>query len=305
MNTLRSTLELHEKTLHGIPGCTATAIGKKIVKGVRTDQDCITVFVQKKQASPPPEQHIPRQLGEAVTDVVEKVFSFSLMATDPNARFDPLIGGISAGSAGALGGGSIGCFIISTGNAHVAAGTYMMTNFHVLQNGAGGVDARVLQPFADPITNQVMGTYVYGQRGPAFDCAIASIQGRGYRNEVPNHPLRMGNRAINNQTAVAAVNDRVYKYGATTQHTVGIVHNIAFAIPNQVQNAIYIVGENNGLWCGPGDSGSIALRYDNDRAVGLNFMEDTSVQVEGGSGAGLAYDIQTQMNVFGAAVRMA
>ena len=310
MREIKDTLYRHMERLHAIPGCTAVAIGRKIVGGRSTSRQCITVFVERKLPARAAAAPVPVMLDGIPTDVVERRFALRHSATDPNARFDPLIGGISIGSAAALGGGTLGCFIRTDGMvAGIPAAAYALTNAHILSAAMAAVDPTVLQPFAHDPPQQAIGNYAAGQLGPDRDCAIATIVGRNFLNQVPNHPLRPGNRTLAAQTAVAAIGDRVYKYGATTRHTVGTVTNIAFAnAPGQgppVHNAIYIQGENGGLWCAGGDSGSVAIRYTDDRVVGLSFMADTQHVVEGGFSAGLAYDIQAQMNLFGNNVTLA
>lgn len=308
MTDINATLERHKERLLAIPGCTAVAIGNKIVAGRTQNVHSIVVFVKEKRGDVDPAQAVPKEIDGVPTDVVQREFDFRPTATNPFARFDPVIGGVSITSYEALSDyGTIGCFI-TAGLAAVppviAGTTYLLTNEHVVQVAHLGGDPRVIQPGYEntpphgtkPPTNYAVGNYVSGQRDATHDCAITTTD-RNWRNEVPNHPWQPGNRTLQG-TANPALNDRVYKYGATTKHTVGIVMNTNFHAGN-IQNAVYITGENNGLWCAGGDSGSVSIRYADDFVLALNFMADTNTPVRGGFSSGLAYDIASQMLVFG------
>lgn len=308
MPDIHAVLERNKAALLALPGCTAVAISYKKVSGRTTAIPSIVVYVDRKKPTAP-EHAVPPSIEGIATDVVEQHFDFRATATNPFDRFDPLIGGVSLTALeDSAVYGTIGCFIDVDGHVPpTPAGIYLLTNQHVVQvAAAAGGDRRVIQPgnVANPPANYVTGLFMAGQRDATHDCAITTIGRRGYRNEVPNHPLHPGNRALTG-VAVAAVGDRVYKYGATTKHTTGTVTDVNFNIPGGIQNAIRIVGENNGIWCDGGDSGSVAIRYADDRVVGLNFVGDAHTTVPGGYRAGLAYDIATQMQVFGGVVRLA
>ena len=307
MTNINDVLERHKEALLALPGCTAVAIGKKMVAGHRTDTDCIVVFVQQKRPTELPNA-VPTQLEGIPTDVLERTFDFQEIATDPFARFDPLIGGIAISAQEDVSYqsyGSLGCFIRADGTIlNVPAADYMLTNQHVLiAASVPNADRTVLQPggvVRQP--NYSMGLYTAGQIDATHDCAISTIVGRNYQNVVPNHPWRAGNRALAG-IGQAVLNDRVYKYGATTKHTVGIVRNINLNIVG-INNAILIEGENNSAWCDGGDSGSVLIRYQDDLVLGLNFRADTLTPVSGGYRDGLAYDITTQIQVFSTNVQL-
>lgn len=308
MQDIHVILDQHKATLLASPGCVAVAIGKKLIGGEPTATDCIVVFVRKK-GPVPASIAVPAQLAGVPTDVVERNFQFNPIATAPFARFDPLISGVSLTSwEDPHSHGSIGCFIDANGTMpNVPAGRYLLTNQHVVQVAATGGDTRVIQPGNVPPpcpppfpANYLVGAYVHGLRDADHDCAIVHVQGRNVTNQVPNHPWCPGRRKLAG-IAVAAVNDRVYKYGSTTQHTTGIVTNINFSTPG-ITNAILVQGENNGPWCDGGDSGSVMIRYADDHVMGLLFRADTTTPVTGGFREGLVYDIATQFQVFGGAL---
>lgn len=305
MDAIRSTIERHKAALLARSGCTAVAMGKKIVKGVATEIDCVVIFVKRKENVAPSDM-LPSEIDGIAVDVVEREFLFVQTSTNPFDRFDPAISGISiTAREDPEVYGTIGCFIRVIGhNGAVPPGNYILTNEHVLQVAAPDSGA-VIQPGnnANPQDNWAIGNYVYGLRDRTHDCAVATIVNRGFTNQIPNHPWHLGNRRLTG-IAAAALGDRVYKYGATTKHTVGVVQNIAFNVPG-FENAILIQGENNQLWCNGGDSGSVVVRYADDHVLALNFIADTNTPVTGGFSGGLAYDIQSQMAVFGQYVDLA
>ena len=148
MADINAVIERHRTELLALPGCSAIAMGKKIVSGKTTETDCIVVFVRKKGQYAPADA-VPAELDGFPTDVVERDFNFSTTSTNPFERFDPLIGGISltAWEDPAVT-GSIGCFIATDGHVPgVPAGTYALTNMHVVRvSAAPGGDRRVIQP---------------------------------------------------------------------------------------------------------------------------------------------------------------
>lgn len=325
MNDLFATLEKHKPQLLSLPGCTGVAIGRKVTAGKTTDQLAIVVFFEKKKKDVAPNERVPGVLDAVPTDVVEKTFGLALTSTDPFERFDQLFSGISITARdSAPAWGTLGCIIRTTGNLNVPPGDYLLTNQHVLlyadPNNPNSKSRQVIQPgradWPAP-ANYSCGDYVYGQDTLTSDCAIATIgYGRTWRNEVPNHPWHWGRRDLAG-VAAAAVGDEVYKYGATTQSTRGIVQFIHFNAPNYpIQNAIYVIGVNGDMWVAKGDSGSVLIRYADDYVVGLNFAADETTLLppdrhpalpddREAYSAGYAYDAQLQMNVFGGVVTLA
>ena len=70
------------------------------------------------------------------------------------------------------------------------------------------------------------------------------------------------------------------------------------------------------MWVAKGDSGSVAIRYADDYVLGLNFAADALPILNPNThralpdnlpaySAGFAYDIQSQMDVFGGVVGLA
>src|SRR6266496_28328 len=184
-----STLKKHQKHLLRVPGCVGVALGKKEVRGEITEHLALVMFVDKKLAHPHPHAALPTQVDHLPVDVVERSFSFKQISArdylfgqqiDPHARHDPLLCGIAiapADSEFCYGYGSLGCFIRTTGKAAahghppIPAGTYLLTNRHVLSQAFMQNNAHVIQPGflapnpakpQDPPPNSVSGRFVDG-----------------------------------------------------------------------------------------------------------------------------------------------
>ena len=69
---MKKTLEKSRKFLE-IPGVVGIGIGKKITRGRMTDENCITVLVEKKKPESilRPEHVVPKKIGKVLTDVIE------------------------------------------------------------------------------------------------------------------------------------------------------------------------------------------------------------------------------------------
>ena len=92
MPNIAEVVNAHTERLLALPGCTAIAVGKKTIGGIRTDQDAIVLHVDRKYDA---ETLIPREVDGFPTDVVEQSFDFREMVTDPFKWADPLIGGLA------------------------------------------------------------------------------------------------------------------------------------------------------------------------------------------------------------------
>ncbi|RDV03827.1 hypothetical protein [Undibacter mobilis] len=316
MTDIQKVFEKHKEHLLSLQGCTAVAIALKKSGSQKSKTPAIVVFVAQKRRDLPADQRVPATLDGIPTDVVERKFGIALTATDPFARHPRLFSGISVTPRSAAEvWGTIGCIIQTNGNgANIAPGNYLLTNQHVLKwadpTHPDFDNARIIQPGnADspaPI-NYDCGDFVAGIRDASNDCAIATIDPiRGWRNEVPNHPRHPGRRDLQG-VAVARLEDEVYKFGASTLNTRGRIIATHFHSDNRlIRNALYIEHEEHKPWVAEGDSGSVAILYERDLVVGLNFAGDEKTALpDGGYRAGFAYDIQGQMNNFGNNVMLA
>jgi hypothetical protein len=266
----RASLRKFRDDLLKIPGCTGVAIGEKQIHGENTGQIAIVAFVKEKLRRIPDENRIPSFLSGVVTDVVQREdFSFGRISTDPFDRFADMFSGISiTPEVDAIKYGTIGLFV------EVEAVTYLLTCQHVFS--AANPGSAIIQPAipgGGPIPGDyVCGQYVLGLMDTSHDCAISTVgDGRNWSNKVPNYPWRPGYRNIRG-VGRASVGDDVYKYGANSKFTEGVVKYTDLSSPLLgIEDAIEIDNDDNDVWVAKGDSGSVAIRKSDDVAVALNF----------------------------------
>ncbi|MFD4637292.1 trypsin-like peptidase domain-containing protein [Lentzea sp. NPDC058436] len=316
MPNIDEVLERHKERLLDLPGCTGVSLGRKVAGGTTTDEIAIVLHVAHK-GDQDPDTAMPATIEGFPTDVVEATYRFENMSTDPFERHDPLFGGISVTALeDSSNYGTIGCFVKADGTvATVRAGVYLLTNRHVVTAALGqGSTNVVIQPGnVDTPDRKLRLGAVVASSAPGdsrADCAIVELGTRGFRNEVPNHPKEPGHRKLVGIDR-AQVGDEVYKYGATTGFTWGVVEQLNFSFQDpdtkaRVDGALLVKGRDGKVWCNGGDSGSVLVREADDMVVGLNFKADTTSGTEDqGYTCGLAYDITSQISRFSTAVALA
>lgn len=170
----------------------------------------------------------------------------------------------------------------------------LLSNWHVLQmradETAGEIGDLVVQPgpFDDNQTaGNAVGRVVRSHLGPAGDCAVASIEGRGFTSEV------FGLKTAIARIGRAELDDPVVKSGRTTEITHGIVTRVEVQTKMRYGDRDVVVG---GFEIGPdpqrgaaddeiskgGDSGSAWLAADErtrdplDVMLGLHFAGEAS-----------------------------
>lgn len=215
------------------PNITSVGIGHKIKDGKKTDE-LVVQFTVERRAEPEELESmgtrmIPRdfKIGQRTvkTDVIQRTYrpSFHVIETTPKSgrkkRLDPIVPGISVAhvkeSAGTIGG--IVCDA-DTGEP------YILSNWHVLHGPEGEIGDPVVQPGpyddSSGVPANLLGRLVRSHVGLAGDCAIASIDERGFNQEVLElgvRPLRIGK---------AELGDKVIKSGRTTAVTYGVVARV-------------------------------------------------------------------------------
>jgi hypothetical protein len=243
------------------------------------------------------------------------------MATDVHTRHTTLHCGLAIAPRSASDKyGTLGCIIRTTGRSIpvIPAGLYLLTNYHVITysvpNGPYQGDGIILQPecYAEfPTPDYNCARYVYGLQDPENDCAICSVSfGRKAENKFPTRNWKLNHRRVRG-LATAKVGDVVYKFGATTGYTKGIVVAVNKYFQERVQDrggekvktfqhTIQIRGLDGGAFCAPGDSGSLVVRKSDDKAVGLLFLEDSATGIPNTQlcKEGYAYDLSRQMRNF-------
>jgi len=234
------------------------------------------------------------------TDVIQRRFQTSWQPIASEAirkegrksRQETLAPGVSvahrSGSAG-----TIGAIVYDRGTG----APLLLSNWHVLQlredDQEGAIEDEIVQPgpYDDNRTSEnVVGRLVRSFLGPAGDCAVASIQGRGFQPEI------FGLQIAPKRVARAALGDIVVKSGRTTGITRGVVTRVEVQTRMSYGERTETIG---GFEIGPekganpekeissgGDSGSAWLGVDakgkpTDVMLGLHFAgEDSDSQPE-------------------------
>lgn len=210
------------------PNVTSVGIGRKNGDG----PICIQFTVGVKGDGPVIEALGSRMIPETIevdgqpvpTDVIERSFAPGYQLVQPQAvdarrgRMDPLRPGISVshvdGTAGTLG---LIVFDRATGAPCI------LSNWHVLNGVGGEVGDAIVQPGPFDDNNIALngaGELLRSHLGPAGDCALARIRGRGFEASIYGldvAPTRM---------ARVELDDRVVKSGRTTGITHGIVRRV-------------------------------------------------------------------------------
>jgi hypothetical protein len=271
------------------PGVTGVGVGYKYVKGQRTEQIAIQVFVDNKRAVPRGER-IPTKIDQVPTDVIEReivlhtlrvpVADLELQAD--TGRYDPLKGGISIGPCRAIGGfvytGTLGAIVRdnATGN------TMMLSNFHVMCVDSGwSVGDTMAQPSrvdTGACPGDIVGTLERAQLTSAVDAAVATHSARTTECSI----VDIGDVA---GTGTATLGMAVRKRGRTTGLTYGTVDSVALTVTINYGASLGSVTLNNQIgvlvdtaqstqFGNKGDSGSVVV--DGSRnVVGLHFAGST------------------------------
>lgn len=281
----------------------SVGIGHKISERVPGGALCIQFTVDQKAAPERLESLGSRLIpphfvvgGKIVpSDVLERRYSPSwrivteaaMRKEDRKIRQEMLTPGISvahhSGSAG-----TIGAIVFD----RLSGTPFLLSNWHVLQMQAddteGQLNDEIVQPgpFDDNrVAENVVGRLVRSHLGFAGDCAVASIEGRGFRPDI------LGLKIAPKRVGRAELGDLVVKSGRTTQITRGVVVRVDVQTKMTYGTRVEIVG---GFEIGPlrkgsrdeismgGDSGSAWLAVDPktktplDVLLGLHFAGEAS-----------------------------
>ena len=226
------------------------------------------------------------------TDVITRDYepSYSLIKRQDlnrrRQRQNPIQPGISVshlnGSAGTLGG------IVYDADTGAPC---ILSNWHVLHTLSGAIGDAIVQPGPSDDNNtgnNRCGTLLRSHLGPAGDCALARIAGRGIKREI----YELGTVAT--QMAEVDLDDEVIKSGRTTAVTYGIVRRIHVMVKINYGGAVgmheiggFEIGidpnhvPSNGEISMGGDSGSFWMIAKNGKATdilaGLHFAGETSI----------------------------
>jgi endonuclease G, mitochondrial len=214
------------------PNISSVGIGYKKKDGRPTEEIAVQ-FTVKQKAKP----EVLESLGTTMipeyvtvrgrkvpTDVIQRKFAveYHLIAeiqiSERKKRIDPIIPGVSVAHKRETA-GTIGCIVYDS-----ADGTaYILSNWHVLNGPTGRIGDDIVQPgpFDDNRTHlNRLGKLVRSHLGQAGDCAIATIEDRGFRPDI------IDLETVVEKLGVPELGDRVIKNGRTTGITHGIVSRV-------------------------------------------------------------------------------
>jgi endonuclease G len=310
---MKNKLNLNKKTLKSLKAyirsnassflkdhnISSIGIGSKIKDGQRTNQACIQFTVDRKFA---PEalleslntKEIPQniKIGDILipTDILERKYNLSYQMVEDvtvnkrKIKLDPVLPGISIsndkGSAGTL-----GCIVYDQHNNT----PYVLSNWHVLHGNEGEIGDTIVQPGPyddNRILQNKTGVLVRSYLGKAGDCAISTIEGRAYIEDI--YAL---NTSVKNICEVE-FGDKVIKSGRTTNVTHGVVvrTDVVSKINYEGNTGIKEIGcfeigvdeankPINGEISSGGDSGALWMIAEEGKALpimaGLHFAGET------------------------------
>lgn len=215
------------------PNITSIGVGYKRKDGKPTRELSIQFTVEQKAV---PEalaelstKEIPSSLVidgiEVPTDVLQRSYApgfrvVEQIVTNPRkVRRDPIVPGISLGNRRVQSAGTVACIVYDRTD-----GTpYVLSNWHVLHGPSGEIGDDAVQPGpADDNRVKVnrLGRLVRSYLGAAGDCAIATIEDRGFSAEILDLGVEI------DTVGEAELDDKVIKSGRTTGVTHGIVTRV-------------------------------------------------------------------------------
>lgn len=214
------------------PNISSVGIGYKIKDNEPTKEISIQFTVDRKVVPEEIESIntvlIPKSFkikGKDIpTDVIERKFTVQFRVipeaqlSERKKRRDPILPGISVANIKETA-GTIGCIVYDRED-----GTpYILSNWHVLQGPDGFIGDEITQPGSyddNRVQLNRMGTLVRSHLGHAGDCAVATIEDRGFEPEIIDLDI------IVEKIGDPELGDKVVKSGRTTGVTYGIVTRV-------------------------------------------------------------------------------
>lgn len=287
----RSVPRIHESLLLKKRYVLGVGLAKKVVRGQRTDEPCVVVFVERKL---PPEQLrrrdiIPERIETMKTDVIETGTIYALQARTDRVR--PAPGGVSIGhyriTAGTLG------VVARRGGVRL-----ILSNNHVLANSNdSSLGDAILQPGPHDggTSNDRIATLdefvpivfdgfwdwllsLFGITRPVRNVVDAALAKPLTEPDVSDEVLEIGTVS---GTAPAAIGMRIRKSGRTTGLTEGEVTAVSATV-RVSYGGLRVARFRDQIVAGAmsqgGDSGSLVVD-DGNRAVGLLFAGSTNTTI--------------------------
>ncbi|TLM74525.1 DNA/RNA non-specific endonuclease [Pseudarthrobacter sp. NamB4] len=214
------------------PNITSIGVGQKVVDGKPTGEVSIQFTVGEKVAPEALESLDTTPVPELImvdgvpvpTDVIERDYRPSFRAVaEPEppvtkVRLDPIKPGVSVGHIRSSA-GTIGCIVYDRHD-----GTpLILSNWHVLHGAAGALGDTVVQPGPhddNRVSANGLGRLVRSHLGVAGDCAVATIEERGFATAIQSLDVTP------DQLGEPELGDKVIKSGRTTGVTHGVVRRV-------------------------------------------------------------------------------
>lgn len=292
MEAIRSVKATHEDRLLTYAGVTGIDIGHKMVKGERTSEMAIRIYVEKKRKNVPAAELLPPEIDGVKTDVIEATFVLhqgamvraeEFRTMSDTGTYNPLVGGISIGPCKAVGGyvyvGTLGCLVRDRGTGERLA----LSNYHVMAEkwAAGDSMAQPSRVDGGTCPAKTVGTLLRSVLSDQVDGAVARL-----------NTTRTTDCSITEIGAVAgkgpaAKDMKVRKRGRTTGLTHGIVDSIDATVKVPYDDGthtlkhqilIKVNASESSVFGQGGDSGS-AVVDDANHVVGLYFAGSTDGKI--------------------------
>lgn len=255
-------------------------LGEKFAEGNSTGVPAIKFLVRQKATKKRvgKSELIPSEWNGLLTDVEEVGKVRFLSGENPKQAHNPVQPGCSIGyqrAGGLRNAGTLGALVEDS-----AGNRFFLSSFHVLAElGSANGPFDITQPGTlDAPNARIIGRMVRGIAPSAnganrVDAALANI---GTSVNASSEILGVG-RITGTRNAFAEMT--VEKFGRNTGYRTGYVFNTFFDISVPIPGGqarfvdqIAILGLN-GVFAGEGDSGSLVLERQTNRAVGLLFLQ--------------------------------
>jgi Putative peptidoglycan binding domain/Trypsin-like peptidase domain len=288
--------------LMAMDGVTGVDIGYRYKAGVRTDEICLRVHVEKKKDKLTKGQKIPAKIKGISTDIIESKIDLQALTTVMNAElsvvdnqaYDVMQGGITISTDSPDGQsaetGTLGLVVMD----NVTKKPVILTNGHVVGGDVGTIGKPVYQLFSWTLGNSPVGHVLRARQREGIDAAVISIENKNYSFDV----VDLG--GIKGTSGNVTLGMTVRKRGRTTRLTEGIVEGVkgTYGSPTggpAYQDIITIAPVGITDFSIHGDSGSVVVNTNNE-VVALLYAGFESTLVGGAlSGRTVAIPIQNVM----------
>jgi hypothetical protein len=278
---LRSAIPLHD----GPPIIHAVGVGRKFVRGERTDTIAVRVYVTRKTDQPGPDA-VPTSINGIPTDVIEAPPATFIGAGPAPCTLNrttvnrPVIGGVSTSHiTGET--GTLGCLCRSTQADDSPSDIFVLSNAHIYsKSGTASAGDYLIQPgSADGGTTADRIAQYHRDYPLVFGGAINEVDAAiGKLSNVPHAVEVCSIGKVNGQTP-AQEDDEIAKHGRSTGYTEGTVDEelIDFVmLPNHSSSFIKFKNQIRIVPSSPytvialdGDSGSLVVKRTGNEAVGM------------------------------------